>query len=417
MPYNPDCQTDVRAYVNGTRLPVGDGDLHIRKEGPIDMARYLDIGFASPRNGEDFLDAFGAANTDTQDDFDVARVELLDEATQEYVTAFHGLVTGVGNAPNGPASWWTFRAQSPELLLHNIPASVVFKDAQVGDVVEYVIEELRPQLPMDVGVAVDNDVSADRFQRESDSDLESFLNSEPGLTQGTEARLATPKTFQANRSTIGDVLNWLRDKTSTRIWFEPTSEGVSLVVTDSPTQRQHDAHNLGGNLRVVDNNALTELVPANTLVIKGSAKQSYGSVGDFQINAPASDYLSVKVRHKTLYERAGGRELHAERNVVSDAFEKDELVNEAKSRLKEEIDAPSQGDMETLFRGPIIPFDTVRANPTCNEQVSSSEPVTYEVQRVHHKLRTGGFSKTKLNVGVHTSFDDMEVVSSWEQEA
>jgi len=413
-PYDPDCETDSEVYVNGTRLPAGDIDIYIRKEGPLDISRYVEGTFASPFRGEDYTETFNGLNPAEQDSFDTVVVTVKDTMTDDYNLTFRGVVTGVGNS-SGPEKEWNFRAQGPGLLLDRIPASGKFTDATALDVLKYVRQELDDRLPFSVSLETITDEDAQELTiGQTISRLAPVLG---GAAKMFDV-LSTPKTFTSNKHSLADVVNWLRDKTGVRIWLTPTTNGVGFIATATPTIREHEAHYLGGNVAVVNNDALSELKPANTVVLKGSAKKSLVSVGPFSINEPQDEYTAVKARHQTLYERAGRSELHAETNGVSDGAESNEVANEAQSILKDAIDEATGGDMQTLLRSPIKPYDTITAKPTCDEnEASNTRPLTYEVSRVHHEITGGSLSQTTLNVGVKASMDDIEIVNSWKNDS
>ncbi|WP_248896803.1 hypothetical protein [Haloplanus halobius] len=425
----PDTPTDSRIYVNGTRLPAGNVDCHLRKEGNLDFTRYVEGEFASPFRGGNYTDAFNGLAPEDQDGFDVVRLDVRDYETERYTTVFRGYVTGVGNSSNEPEQRWRFRAQGPGHLLDNIPASKRFTDATITDVATYITENLNEKLPFPVvfletledvvqeGDTVRNVESANDDASPSDYAFP-IARIFSDLVASLTDNIHTPHTFQANRDTLADVASWLKDKSNVEIWLTPTDEGVGLVVARGAKQR-HEAHYLGGDTQIVNNDALVELRPVNTKVVKGGAKESQFSVGPLEINSPTDTFTTAKARHKPLYRRAGQRELHANTETKTGALSKEEVGNEAKSLLKQAIEGTTEGTMQTLLRGPIAPFDTVEARPTCNERVSASdESITYEVSRVHHKIRTGDeMSSTELNVGVHVGDDDITIIDSWESEA
>lgn len=411
MVYDPDCRTDSRVYVNGHRLPASTVNLYIRKEGPMDVTRYVEGTFASPFRGEDFLQYFETQEKDTQSSWDTLKVDVLDSATDEYNTEFHGLVTGVGSSP-GPEREWSYRAQGPGLFLNKISASKNFTTSSTSVVLDYIESQLESKFPIPVTVGSDDPTLY--YDSNIGIDIiEGILHKIPLLGQYEVP--GGSKGFQSNKHTLKDVINWLRDRVKMRLWFEPTEEGVSLIGLQEPTVHTHNAHYIdNGNLRVVNNDALTELRPINTLTLKSKVTDSLGPKGIFEIKEikTGSKYNTVKVREPTLFKRAGNTEYIAAPDTLSDAKTMEGLRNDAASMLKQKIDQTTGGDMQTLLRSPIKPFDTVIAKPTCDHSVATStDPVTYEVSRVHHKITPSGISETKLNVGLHTPLDEIEVVN------
>lgn len=417
MGYNPTCTTDSRVFVNGTRIPAGDVDIHERKEGPLDINRYAEFEFASPFRGEDYLGVFGATQPSEQERYDTVYIDLYSEALERYVPTFRGLVTGLGNSASNVSQHWHGRAQSVEMLLSNVPASFTYEEASVEKVLQDVVGELQTKVPIDLSVEGSEDLVAEE-SRLGDIALSPLIIVPRVIATVADLVLATPKTFKANKHTLADVLSWLSDKVQSRFWFQPTEDGVTLVGTDEPTQQSHQAHYLGGSVGVIENNALSELRPVNTLILNSKAANSLASVSSFELNAPSDTFTQVKARHRPLYERAGEVELHGDTYVSSDSESKEEAVKEARSLLKRQIDQTTGGSMDCYLAANVAPFDTITARPTCREQpLPSMEPLTYEVSRVHHKVRASETSKTELNVGVHAAMDDIEIIDSWQKNA
>jgi hypothetical protein len=237
----------------------------------------------------------------------------------------------------------------------------------------------------------------------------------PGDVVSDEATdiVVSYQTFTSNKHTLVDIIDWLKRKANVHVWLTPTPDGLSLVASQDPHTVKHTAHNLGGDLMVVTNDALAELRPVNTQVVAGRAMKSHQSVNPFNRESAVKIYAEVKARHTELYERAGQREYHAARKHKSDAMTKKEVENEAKRILKERIQSATGGDMTTLLRGPITPFDTVEALPACTDGIAGDQPTTYQVSRVHHHIPGSGIAETTLNVGIHVDEGDIEVDSSW----
>ena len=427
MAYDPDCATDSRVFVNGVRLPAGEVDIHIRKDGDLDVTRYAEAKFASPRTEdgelEHYTDYFGLFPgndrlvSDIRQSFDVARIEVLDTHADEqtddddkddaYSTVFQGIVTGVGNT-DGPEKMWMLRAQGPGMLMSKIPASKSFSNGSTKDVLRYIHERTEEKLPFDISV----DGTEESFYFDDNQGInlvEGFAETLPFISDYDLP--GGSKTFKSNKHTVADVVNWLRDRTGLRIWFEPTPNGAVLVGTDRPTETKHKAHYLDdGELYILDNNALVEISPVNTLVVKSKVTQSLGIDDVFEIKEikTGNKYNVAKVRHDPLYEQAGERELIARPTVRSDADTKGGLVNEAVSMLKDEIDEATGGDMKTLLTAPIKPYDTIEAKPSCSKDLPADmDTATYEVSRVRHMIRPSGHSITKLNVGLHVALDEI----------
>jgi len=408
MPYEPDCLTDSRVYVNGTRLPASDVDVWMRKEGPLDIGRYAEVEFASPFRGDDYTPLFDGLDPDNQDDWDTLKIEVKDHATDEYNLVFHGMVTAVGNGV-GPEQLWKARAQGPSMFADKIVANQTFNDASIKTVLEYCAFEIAEKLPLTIPI---NPEESDQTPYER-----AVYKIGTFPEQITDFFGLTTKSFQSNKHTIADVVNWLRDKTGARLWFEPTQRGAILIGTTEPTATSHTAHYEGGGTYIVNNDALVEINPVNTIKVNGKAANSLFEGTDFEIHYGGDRYYGAKARHIPLYERAGKTEYLGETEFASDANTSKEVKNEVTSALKDAIDTATSGDMQTLLKSPIKPYDRITARPTCQSSPATNvQPITYEVSRVHHQIRPGDSDEdtmTELNVGVHAALDDIEIVDSW----
>ncbi|WP_136717564.1 hypothetical protein [Halorientalis salina] len=431
--YDPDCLTDSKVWVNNHRLPAGDVDLYMRKEGPLDVTRYVEGKFASPWNDEDFTKYFNLLPgndplvSESQDLFDTLRVDVRDTQDTEdakedgtvdeedegniYHTQFMGVVTGVGSSISKNEKEWAFRARGPGMFVDKIPASKTFTNGSTQNILRYVKQQIEGKYPFEI--SVDNTNESFNFDTNPGINLvEGAINQLPLL--GNYEIPGGSKTFKKNQDTLEDVLTWLDDKVGIRLWFEPTPNGAVLVGTDTPTATEHNAHYLDGETYILNNDALVEINPVNTLTVKSKVTDSLGVDGVFEIKEikTGNEYNIAKVRHQPLYEKAGRREFIAAPDALSDADTKNGLVNEAKSMLKTEIDEATGGDMSTLLNVPVKPYDTIVARPTCVKSDGSDvDPVTYEVSRVHHEIKAGGVSRTNLNVGLHAALGDIEKVS------
>ncbi|MDS0260886.1 hypothetical protein NDI56_15885 [Haloarcula sp. S1CR25-12] len=411
--HEPQGDCDSRIYVNGTRIPVANADVHLRKEGALDVTRYAEVQFPATYQGERYVDLFQTKEPQNQTSFDTLYIELKD-SNDTFIPTFRGFVTGVGATDK--ASTWQCRARGPADLLTSVTAGKQFTSCTGKFVVDYVLSELDENSQFNVtSLSETADDSLEDIEIYDDIEsLADFIfpdnDSIPDLA---------PKTFQENRHTLKDVVDWLRSKNSLRLWFQPTEDGITLLPLKKPTNTSHQAHYLGGDITVIDNNAYAELAPINTIEVKGSATRSKESVGSFELNTGVKKYVIAKARHKGLYQRAGETELHADTFIKSDGQTKAEVKNDARSALKEAIDEATAGDMTTLLAGGLTPFDTIEARPTCRTEAEKTVPLTYEVNRIHHMVspdddNSGNISKSRLNIGIHTDMaEDIVIKDSW----
>lgn len=433
---------DAAVYVNGTRVPVTDVDIHMRKEGDLSSTRYAEGKIVSPWQGEDYIEAFDAVDEEGQSSYDTVRIEVRDASLNVFLTQFHGLVTGLGNSGGDLESEWVFRAQGPGQLLSRIPVAKKFTSDGSGlspqTVLNYITDKLSEKLPYDVSSRLNLSVPEgnDEFTvEEDDGDIidnaidaitsdtsvsdTSLLPGPANTAVGNENREVI-KSFVPNRHTLTDMVDWFQNKYNVRTWMVPTQSGATLVAVRYPHRNTHKAHYLddGGLLKIQNNDALSELRPINTMVGKGDAKRSRRSADIYEVkDDPEGEYAYAKVRHKALYDRSGGTEL-ASTDAEIDAYDKQTVIAETKQRLKTEIDQASGGDMQTLPSAIVHPYDLLKAKPSCDGNSATDVPaVAYEIHRVHHEIRAGKPSFTSLDVGIRTAIaKDLEVVEEgWKE--
>jgi len=232
------------------------------------------------------------------------------------------------------------------------------------------------------------------------------------------------KQFQRNKHTVSDVVAYLENVTAFRTELLPTGPtSVTMMGRWGDSRGTFLGHNvtLGGlpsveqalpRIEIIENDALEEIRPVNTIVVNGAASDTLFAVEDHEINVPTDEYVGAKARHTELYEKAGGTEIHAEPEFAGSANTKGEVENEARSQLKRALDQSTDGSVTARFAPLIEPHDTISVKQTCGP---SSSPTRYEVNRVHHKIRADEPSTTEMSVSVPSLMADIEVVDSWEK--
>jgi hypothetical protein len=417
---------DARVYINDVRVPVTDVDIYMRKEGPLSMTRYAEGKIVSPWQGVDYVNAFNAIDDENQNEYDTVQIDIRDYNGDYFLTAFRGVVTGLGNG-GGIQREWNFRAKGIGQLLDTIAAGKRFSaidDLLAKNVLDYIISEINERGFLQNDIWYDTATGApETGTNASDGNDGGVLESDivnaiqdrlPFDDSGlAEEAIGIEKVFNKNRHTLQDVVTWFQELYNVRVWFVHRLDPMPLLATRDPHIYNHTAHYLDGNLQIENNDALSEIRPINTLVAKGDAKQSRTENGRLQVHEAVPEYANVKVRHKELYQRAGGAELIGDQREVN-SKDKTGVENTAKNLLKKAVDQASGGDMQALLRTPIQPFDTIVAQPTCDgSPATDTSPLTYEVHRVHQKIRSEQPSASVLDVGVHTNVDeDIEVVES-----
>lgn len=251
------------------------------------------------------------------------------------------------------------------------------------------------------------------------------------------------KTFVSNHDTLLDAYSWFEKRTDANVHFEPTGDGrsVRLVADVKPSRRtftqdevleqalqgadffEATALTFHEPVEVLKNNALYEMKPKNTVYLNGATGKSglagtaddiaedyFEATGLLSSDAPSETYPHVKVQVPPLVDAADGTELAPEL-VESDANTLDQAEREAKRKMREILEEPSEG--EIVLRGvpTIRPFDRVRAFEVCNEQlVDATAPVEYEVESVKHEKTARSFYTVRLRVSIWANDTHVETV-------
>lgn len=415
--FTPTNPTPSKLYLNGTEVPPARVDLYCRKEGPLGVNRYAEVQFASPFNGTDFFNVLNTDGSDEQSQPDTLRIEIRDQNAETYTTAFHGIVTGVGDSRSDNRKLKHCRAEGIEHFLDRIPASFQYKRNEpkpVSVVVDAIVTQLNDGVPLPIG-----------FEELPESVGGLFTLDGTLIPAAADAlsdkKLISGKTFQANKHTLKDMIQWLSGKLDGRFWIVPTKDGGIFQYFANPVEQSASlrAHYLSdGNLRVINNTALNQVRPLNTIIVNGRAASTFVELGPFEVNTPEDSFVQVKARHDVLYQRSGNTELTT-KIKKSDAESKEEVKKEARTMLKRKIDEASTGSMHTVLDREVQPFATIEARPTVNTQANQVPSITYEVHRSHYKIHpndTDTVPHVELNCGIKTNAQsDISILSTNEE--
>lgn len=434
VPYDTnDATPDARLLVSEgddwVRVPiVNDGvTTHLRKGSDVDIVRVTDAYVPREWQGSNIIQYIDAFDPDARSVYDRAQVQYYDSVREEYVTTHDGFVRSTGGTgsseskdPEPSDVSMKVRILGPEEFLGVIPASETFRDASVQDVLVYVRDTFEESQPLydDVPIVTRGNVEADAGVGEYvppipyTIDPREFFDDEGDLlnlfVDGPKP-IRSPKTFTRNRDTLADVVGWLRDSSSAVVYFSSLRDGTTALVYDeTPTTESFQAHNLGGNVEVRNNNALYQIGPRNALIYKGRSKSSLGAVGPFELTMPADKYPSVEVYHEPTVNRAGER--YYGTVVEGQKTNLDEAEREARSRLKEILSGSGGGKIECDMTPILQPFNTLEATPACRGNVTTDVPsYTFEIDEVTHTVTASKGSRTDLRVGPHVATGDILV--------
>lgn len=126
--------------------------------------------------------------------------------------------------------------------------------------------------------------------------------------------------------------------------------------------------------------------PVNAQRLNGDTASTVDQVKFWKQNVPSGEYPTATAAYQPPVERAGG--VYMGRPIEDQAKSIEAIENEATSTLKEQLSAPTLGEITIYGRVSIQPGDIIYALPACNERrpVDAAElrPLAYEVERVTH---------------------------------
>jgi hypothetical protein len=425
LPYDVSGHTDCSAPLGvvvhqedggSVRLPVIDDGLQLyeRKIGPTSITRRAEVTVPiegqSGHNWLQYVTAF--RSDDSEESSAIQTADIIGQpigdngqAVGEPAVLFRGYVAAIGSSDGVNRA--RFRILDPMKFLSRIEAGVSFQDVTPTDVLNYVRDRFVDEQPVFSDVSVDTDGVDNRVIRDVFKRLETvrrLLNDEKIIGEVI--------TFSANRDTLTDVLQWLMNRTETRVWFQPTGErGIALTAVRDDANQYDLTPSSANPPRVIKNNALYEMRPFNAVRLKGNTGKRI-EVGEWGVAAPFGDtYPEATATYPPLIDRFGGRLSQTGTSKTTDAAR---LEREAKSKLKQELDEFSGGSMVTTLAPMVRPFDRVEATPACSGVTADVDALTYEVQEATHSIVPGdnNVPRTTLSVSMAVDPSKIEVRSS-----
>ena len=405
----------VRVYVDGTEIPVIDESVttRVRKDGPGQITRLSDVYFPASWRGENVLTAINGfdwsvtdnqgiidGEADVSDTHQIVRIEARTD-TETHETIHYGYSRAVGSGGKGKR----LRLQVGDFahFLSRFPFGKQYQNVTADFVLNDIVERLEDELPFVDGIALSfafDDVSdnvGDYFgllnYRRNEDTLESVLNE---ITERRNWGWSFRYNPDHEDIFLGDPLELrireLQPTVSAEEYANDEEETETLIDPEASVFLGHQISGAGQNVRILENEALTEISPINELTTYGQA-----SGGTFPV---------VTARQTELFQRAGNTELSPAREEV-DTSNLDETEARAKKRLIERLDGASHGLMVLEPTPEIQPYDTIRAKPVLSEYIDGEPPaISYEVQRVEHHFDAGvndEYPRTEIDVGIRVS--------------
>lgn len=433
---NKSCSCDVAVVVDGTWIPSPYVQTTVATNGVSDIVRLTEVHF--PNEWEQQSVISHISQYGEGGDMSSVRVYYRERNTGQWFLEHVGWVRGLGGTQQtGVSKMWVDDYGSlftaiPFSNSYSRPSmSVVLRD--VRDELEsqtelsgvetqaldrLVFRELQTEFSVSADIPdsereliettdglwwslLDIDVSGvdEDFSRIADSALSANIYNPIGVLE--KAKLY--KSFEANRNTIGDVMNWVTSTENARWWVEPTEDhGIAIVVQDTIKPEWFLDSHIGVSdftvpLEVIENDALEEISPQTAVRVNGSSEVSVAGFGVKNYFSPSYPF-SVAI-YEPLVERTG-RTLTGT-FIDSDSSTLDEVENESKSELMRALEGNGQGDIITYGRPDILLGDRITSVPSCEGAETNTEvpPLDYRTLKVEHTYENGVYT-TRLNVSV-----------------
>lgn len=382
------------------------------------------------------------------------RVYFYDDELDEYKLTHHGYVSSYGPTDNPLLrKFWIY---DPADILTDIPVGKTFENPTVGDLISFVIDGVD-----DTGknVGVENRTpfnvtsvefpSSDQLNSRTAGELfEQQAQAEDEATTGffsnafelisdfisqPETRVAPTKprtkSFTRNRNNMIDVLNYIAKLINGMWYFSPRQDGLALQLRSNTRGRNYgrtfkdqtqDVDDDSFSLDVIQNTALSDIKPINTVTVNGEKRSVINVLGDEvldsidRLSGLTETYPYAKVRYEPLYNAAGQKEL-GPTNVHSDATDIESAKFDAYSEFIEHIEETTEGRIE-IFGDPLPePYDSIESRPACSGNAASeATPILYSINDVHHKRYAGEPYITEI--GVHAQIENTEENFTYEAE-
>jgi hypothetical protein len=163
-------------------------------------------------------------------------------------------------------------------------------------------------------------------------------------------------------------------------------------------------YNIFATVDTLNNSALSDIKPFNTLYLYGESTTLHERYGDDGIASPSlytEEFPWVKVTYEPLVSRAGGYE-YSSQPIESDKIFLDEAKSQARKEFRKHLAEQTEGSMELRGEPHLMPYDYLVTQPTCNDTYinANAEPMTWEVNGVKHVRKAGERYTTEVGVSL-----------------
>ena len=392
-----------------------------------DITKYAECQIPLEWRSSDIMSKVKDFDPETQSSYSLASIFFQDVRNEGYYPVIRGFVRGVRGSSD-KMGVGTVHISSPDTLATAVPFSGRYDRPTVGEVFSDAIETFNDNTPFNAqlrGVS-GRTVSTTDFVEDA-LGVASF-----GLTDAVGKVLPDVTAFKSNRHSVSDALNWVCENTNGKWYFSfrhQGTSGLSLVYDDGSnsvafTQRENKSgaqdrrlNNQGSfpdlgatEVDVIDNDALQELFPVNTVRIMGSTGVSLFGFETHMV--PAKRFPFVEVQYTPLVRRAGGQSVAVQ--LETDNVTVESALERGKSELRKRIVDSGTGSMTVYGKPQIIPYDTITAKPTCADVVPNADmrPLTHQVASVTHQKSAHSEYLTTINVSPEFDPSKVETVVS-----
>ncbi len=436
---DPNTITAERIWIE---IPTTDVELRINKDGPADINRRAKILFPTEWAGESVVEKINAFEPENGDsNITYARIYFRDNPGDVWELKHHGFISGVGQSHQvGVSKMWVYDYAE---FIDQVPITASWDRPTLSSVVTEVITTFNRETParlvsnvLHIGEdATMDDVAAEDLVYIDDVLGEDVLAAEqdaPGiLSYIPDSGHYGPKSkdFYRNRHTLSDVMNWLADHLNAIWYIRPTFAGGQFVIDEAGTQGvlsrklfvqdtidedervdfDDEGLSRGPDIRVIQNTALYEINPVNTVVVRGEGDTSRSLTSPstwLSGSEPSGSFPVATVRAEHLYESAqvgSGSEESAELAYFEpiDSNEIEDAIRVAKDIMRELIENEEEGRIRTFGRPEIEPYDVVESHFTCAERFPADiVPIHYEVEEVKHHASGSETYKCEIYVSI-----------------
>lgn len=412
-PWNlDDCPNrDVAVVIDGTEIPTTEVETSVGSDGVADEQYLTKVHFPAEKDGQSVLDEIVQFDPERQSAYSVGYVFYRNPLSDSWYVAHKGFVRGVGStSKNGEAKLWI---DSPANLLTGIPVSIKLDQASVEFVFNFARDKIaNSTIFEDVEVVASNIEGRVPLDQSKDDIVlevgEAFFDALPGGGPSGQRK------FRPNRDTLADVLRWFVDLVGGRFYFSVGTEGqLLLVFEEEPRQFTFvgdDVDETGVNVSILENNAIQEIQPYNSITVWGASGHTVE--GHTVKGLLDTNYPIATATYDPLVERTGQALRPSVVNTDVTSMEAAEKV--AKKELVNLLSSDGEGDI--FMRGvPMIMLkDKVRARPLCESETpnsGSNNPLDFQVEQITHKNVGGEAYKTRVNVSTFINYDKISVSS------